>query len=167
MYDDPDSARLEHIRSKMLTLTDEELETIITEKDTAQWTPEAAEIAEEIYQERTGTLPNAIYVVGSEAEGSDVTVRADTFYDFDRVERIANWAGWLSWFFLALPIFVFAFNIYVTWDPREPRFLLTGIVYAFASTGLTLIIGGLAFILLQAISESIYVLLDIEANTRQ
>jgi Ni,Fe-hydrogenase I cytochrome b subunit len=92
----------------------------------------------------------------------------DLYHRPQRMIRVANWANTLSWVVLivvGLFLVFFVSAIYVTITQSSTNLfieLIPTLVQAF----LILIPGLFLFVILQAVSESIYLLMDIEENTR-
>ncbi|GAP10941.1 hypothetical protein BECAL_02120 [Bellilinea caldifistulae] len=91
----------------------------------------------------------------------------DLYHRPQRMIRVANWANTLSWVVLVvvgLFLVFFVSAIYVTITQSSNLFieLIPTLVQAF----LILIPGLFLFVTLQAVSEGIYILMDIEENTR-
>lgn len=105
----------------------------------------------------------------SEIEEIDQTKVVDLYHRPERMIRVANWANILSWIVLVvaglfLVFFVSAIVVTIEQSSR-PLFidLLPTVIQAF----LILIPALFLFVSLQAISEGIYLLMDIEENTRK
>lgn len=92
-----------------------------------------------------------------------------TYHNFDRLTRVASWAALLSWCFLGLGAVMLILNVVSLVQQMGP--LGAGMqplmmLASFLSSFLTVFISLFFFVLLQAVAEGIYVLLDIEDNTR-
>ena len=83
-----------------------------------------------------------------------------------RLTTAASWASTLSWAFLAVGILI---TLSTLWGASR-NFAGFDDLLAFLSTAFTLLVPALAgaffFIVLQVIAEGVYVLMDIEVNTR-
>ncbi len=93
----------------------------------------------------------------------------DLYHRPHRLTRVATWANIRSWVVLAiaglfLVFFVSAIMVTLT-SPANPSLvdLIPTLIQAF----LILVPGLFLFVSLQAIAEGIYVLMDIEENTRK
>jgi hypothetical protein len=94
----------------------------------------------------------------------------ETFYNYKHLTNIASWAKLLSWIVLVLGV-VFLFAIIAVVVQIFPQFssgtspvqvlpsILTYVMYGFLC--------GFLFVILQAVAEGIYVLMDIEENTKK
>jgi len=103
----------------------------------------------------------------SSIQQSEPVQKPDTYHDPDKLTQFANIADILSWVFL----FIFAvsagiivyliYYFYKNHAPLEQYFL------NLPSFLVPLIVGGFAWVVLKLISEGVYILMDIEDNTRQ
>ena len=97
--------------------------------------------------------------------GEDMTGE-DVYHDFDRLSRtawIARALSWLSLVFMALMAINFA--VPILQNIGEVGFDMT--LPLLQNLALIILVGGFLFVALQAIAEVIWVLLDIEDNTRR
>lgn len=93
----------------------------------------------------------------------------DVYHRPQRMIRIANWANILSWIVLVvvgLFLVFFISAIYVTITQSSSN-LFIELVPTLVQTFLIIIPGLFLFVCLQAISEGMYLLMDIEENTRR
>jgi hypothetical protein len=92
-----------------------------------------------------------------------------TYHNFDRLIRVASWATLLSWCFLGLGAIMLILNVVSLvqqMGPLGPGMQPLMVLASFLTSFLTVFISLFFFVLLQAVAEGIYVLLDIEDNTR-
>lgn len=102
------------------------------------------------------------------AETSEVEMN-DLYHRPQRMIRVANWANILSWVVLivsGLFLVFFISAIFVTITQSSAN-LFIELVPTLVQAFLILIPGLFLFVTLQAISEGIYLLMDIEENTRK
>ena len=90
----------------------------------------------------------------------------DTFHDQGRLIRLSVNANRISLVFLILFFIVVIALIYLLWQLVSSHASLEQIIYYFLIGIVPLFLGGLGWIGLQFISEGIYMLMDIEDNTR-
>ncbi|MEN4012661.1 MAG: hypothetical protein AB1453_10450 [Chloroflexota bacterium] len=93
----------------------------------------------------------------------------DLYHRPHRLTRVATWANIFSWVVLAIAglfLVFFISAIVVTLTASGSRGVVD-LIPTLIQLFLILIPGIFLFICLQAISEGIYVLMDIEENTRQ
>ncbi len=93
----------------------------------------------------------------------------DLYHRPQRMIRVANWANILSWIVLivvGLFLVFFISAIFVTVTASSSN-LFIELVPTLVQAFLILIPGLFLFVCLQAISEGIYLLMDIEENTRK
>jgi hypothetical protein len=93
--------------------------------------------------------------------------KSDLYHNPETLWRIAGWARVISWITLALVLISVGYNIYQFVQSiiaQKPPF--TQLIYPGASVLYNLGIGVFFFLVLQAVAEGIYILLDIEENTR-
>jgi hypothetical protein len=88
----------------------------------------------------------------------------DRYHTPENLFRIASWSNILSWVILAISVVIIIGNLFQQFQQGFPPGLM-GVLY-FASLIIPLLVGAFFFIFLQAIAEGIYVLMDIEENTR-
>jgi hypothetical protein len=101
--------------------------------------------------------------------GNALEEERNTYHNFDRLTRVASWSALLSWFFFGLGVIMLILNV-VSFVQQmgppgagmQPLMMLASFLTSF----LTVFISLFFFVLLQAVAEGIYVLLDIEDNTR-
>ncbi len=92
----------------------------------------------------------------------------DLYHRPQRLVRIASLANILSWVTLAFVVLVTIFfvSIMVMTFRNVPNADFTSIMSTLTSAVILIIPGLFLFVALQAVSESIYILMDIEENTR-
>ena len=153
------------IRQKMREKDTEELLAIWKGNDREEWTEEAFEAVREILVERVGNLPEQ----DEEADSPDGVERddqADTYYNFDRLTAIAGWARSLSWVFLILAAVAVISGVLIVFQSLNgPSF--EELFFALLRGLQSVLVYGFLFVVAQAVAEGIYVLMDIEDNTRR
>jgi hypothetical protein len=99
---------------------------------------------------------------------SEVPAEPDTYHDQKTMTRIAVYASRLSLLFLALFLLVGAvIALFIWWYISDRAGFVLEIFIAYMMYALApFILSGFFWIALQFISEGIYLLLDIEDNTR-
>ncbi|GIV66329.1 MAG: hypothetical protein AB1457_01925 [Chloroflexota bacterium] len=104
----------------------------------------------------------------SEMSDNTIVEISDLYHRPQRMIRVANWANILSWVVLVVAglfLVFFVSAIYVT-ITQSSNNLFIELVPTLVQAFLILIPGLFLFVTLQAISEGIYLLMDIEENTR-
>jgi hypothetical protein len=103
----------------------------------------------------------------------------DTYHEFERVVRIASAARVLSWISLGIGVLLLVLNVLSFVDAMStiastPSYTGTGFTVtfslawpAFVNSISPLLNSGFFFVVMQAVSEGIFILLDIEDNTRR
>jgi uncharacterized membrane protein len=92
--------------------------------------------------------------------------KSDTYHNQDTLMRISTSASRMAGLFLVLLlIVVIVIGIVVWWYISGRATLVESIIY-FVAGLVPLFLGGFFWIALRAISEGIYLLMDIEDNTR-
>jgi hypothetical protein len=163
----------ETIRRQMLEKDTDELLQIWKENDRTEWTDTAFEVIREILLERTGSLPPQQEPEVASAKSPANDDEGDTYYNSGRFMNIALWAKTLSWLFLGSSILLvllalYSFFGYTMSQLQSAINPSTIIVYSLVIPNFaTLLFGALLFVLLQALGEGIYILMDIEDNTRR
>ena len=97
--------------------------------------------------------------------GAPGPVDEGKYHNEEKLFRIASWADTLAWVVLVLYLVIFVgrlVSIFLAGNVM-PLTSVDGIVYWLSSLS-TPVVGGLYFLLLQAVSEGIYMLMDIEDN---
>ena len=100
----------------------------------------------------------------------------DTYHDFDKVVRIATVAKILSWISLGVCVLLLVLDVFLivsivqgaaTLPPGDPGYTISRNLNTIVTSTVPILSSGFFFALLQAVSEGIYILLDIEDNTRR
>jgi hypothetical protein len=150
----------DHIRVNMREKDTQELIEIWKKNDRTEWTAEAFDAVREILMERTGELPPQDLAADTE-QGED-----EISYNESRLTSAASWASLLSWVFLGVGILITLTSLWGT----SRNFASYGSILVFISTLVTQLLPAMAgaffFVVLQVIAEGVYVLMDIENNTR-
>lgn len=165
----------ESIRIRMKQKSTAELLDIWKKNDRCEWTDEAFEIMGEILSARVGSLPAQGQVAESQEEktdqGSDGQ-EEDTYHDFNTLVRISSWAKFLSWFALGLLILLFVLDILavvliVRQEGLDSSYLSGMLWTPLVSSTVPMLCSAAFFIIMQVIAEGVYLLADIEDNTRR
>jgi hypothetical protein len=170
--DDPvNEDRVQQIRRKLEERDTEDLITIWQKNDRDEWTPEAFVAIREILISRTGKIPEQTGRLPTDqqtAANEEISEEADTYYDKQNMLRIASYAKNLAvlvailfgliliWGVISLFLAVFS-----TSSTAPSVFVPLSVVVA------SVIYCGFFWIVLQLIGEGVYILMDIEENTRQ
>lgn len=92
----------------------------------------------------------------------------DLYHRPERMIRVANWANILSWIVLVVAgLFLVFFISAIAVTISQSSNLFIDLVPTLVQAFLILIPGLFLFVSLQAISEGMYLLMDIEENTRK
>ena len=152
------------VRQRMRERDTESLLQIWRREDGEGWSDEAYEIVRQTLVER-GVAPPAVSAATVTAAADDAE---DLYHSFGRLMNVASWAATLSWLFLGLAVLLSlaaALSLYqLVLSVRgfdSGTTMVQFIVQAVAA-----LLCGFFFVLSQAIGQVIYVLLDIEENTR-
>ncbi len=101
-------------------------------------------------------------------ETSDVNeVKPDTYHDQGALERIANIAGWMSWLFLVLFVVCGMIIAYFGYYFYKNQGTFETFVLSIPNFLVPFFLAGFIWIALKVISEAVYLLMDIEDNTRR
>ena len=95
-----------------------------------------------------------------------VAKQTDTYYDPARFSGVATHATMLSWAFLILAVLILVADLAYFIRQAQTGNLLN-ILPTMLSSLLTVMVGLFFFVFLRAIAEGIYVLMDIEDNSRR
>jgi len=93
----------------------------------------------------------------------------DTYYEFKAAVKVAAWARGISAAALVVGFlkgFIIAYR-YFTTDPVSAPRTAEIIIQVLTETGYWMVLGAVAFILLQAIAQGIFLLMDLEENSRK
>ena len=145
----------------------EELKQIWHENDRAVWSAMAFDVIGEILQRRTGQLPSQENYEEKlqKARLAQQTAEEETYYSLPRVEKVATMADIAAWVVLAGYLIDWGLHIYDSMFGLNMGNL--GIlIQNIALVGIGNIISGIyVFVILKAIAQAIYILVDIEENT--
>lgn len=101
-------------------------------------------------------------------ETSNVPVEEpDTYHDQKALIRLAEIADRIAWLFLFLFLVVGGVILYLVWLTIKGRIGVEQFFLNLPNYLTPFFIGGLIWILLMLASEAVYVLMDIEDNTRK
>jgi hypothetical protein len=93
--------------------------------------------------------------------------KSDTYHDQDSMMRIAVYAARIAWLFLVLTLIVAGVIGYLIYLTATSRIGTEQLLLNIPSYLVPFFLGGFFWILLRLISEGVYILMDIEDNTRQ
>lgn len=161
--------RIRDLQRQLQERETEELVNIWQTNDRQTWTPEAFEAIRAILLDRLGSLPPQNAPTTQETVLPENESPADTYHNFARLVRIASWAALLSKAFLVLGTLIGLAGVATTFIGEASRFAGFDPLAFFASLLNVLLIACISlffFVLLQATAEGIYLLMDIEENTR-
>src|SRR5271157_590750 len=145
------------IEANLREKSTEELYTIWKEHDESEWTEESYRIAQQILKERIAQEPS-----GQDKKESD-SEDTDTYTNLNAAVRLASWSNYFSWFFVAYAAFALITNIV---NLVLNRTYNASTLISFGSSLLIPLLTGFFAIFLKGISHFIYLLMDIEDNTR-
>jgi hypothetical protein len=156
------------IRQRMRERDTPSLLKIWRRADGEGWSDEAYEIVRQTLVERGVVLPNPSAKADVDSEPADDDGE-DVYHSFDRLMGVASWSTSLSWLFLALAAVVLVVALFsvITNLVGPGRLDLVTLALNFAVLAGLALLFAFFFVLSQAISQVIYLLLDIEDNTRQ
>lgn len=159
------------VRQRLREQDTEELIQIWKKHDQTEWTDEAFEIISEILLERTGTLPTPSATEAA-APIADADSAQDTYYNFEHLMNVTTWARTLAWFFMGAAGLLLLMSACVGFQLFRQLlsardFFETGFLFLSPLLIATVaLICVFFFVLLQALAEGLYLLMDIEDNTR-
>lgn len=93
--------------------------------------------------------------------------KPDTYHDQDKLTRLADNSSKISWLFLALGIGVALIIFYLLYLTFKGQIGIENFFLSLPSFLIPLILALFFWIASRLISEGVYVLMDIEDNTRQ
>ncbi len=140
----------------------EELYKIWKQHDESEWTEESYTMAQQILKERIAQEPT---VKNNElSEEDDDSDETDTYANLSSTVRLASWSNYLSWFFLAYAAFNVVANVVSLVNNRTYD---ASALISFVSSLLIPLLAGFFCVFLKGVSHSLYLLMDIEDNTRR
>jgi hypothetical protein len=155
------------IYSRMQAEDTEELLDIWRRNDRTEWTDEAFEIVHDILLERLGSVPEQGEFPKEETQ-EEVEDDEDIYHHPEKLIQIASWAKVFSWVALVLPVISGALTQMLIMRTSSTGYLvLVQMSWILPNLTLALVAGGFFFLILQALAELIYIIMDIEENTRQ
>ncbi len=156
----------DQIRSKMQEKDTQELITIWKKNDQTEWHEEAFDVIREILLKRTGELPAQGPVADAESASAEEPDEQDVSYNYNRLTAAAHWASTLSWWLLGLGLVYSAAQLLYVVLVRG-SLTIVGLVASVAMWLLVAAVVAFFFVLLQVIAEGVWLLIDIEENTRK
>ncbi len=157
----------DQIRSKMQEKDTQELIAIWKKNDRTEWHEETFDVIREVLMERTGELPaqglDADADTPSAAEHDED--ERDVSYNYDRLTAAAHWASNLSWLFLGVGVVMSGSELLYVFLNRA-SFNAVTIIASLALWCMAALLATFFFVLLQIIAEGVWLLIDIEDNTR-
>jgi hypothetical protein len=170
---DPNTFRA-YIYNKMQEKETEELLAIWQENDRNIWTEEALEIVRDILIERLGQIPDKVLqssAVNPDA-GENNTIVSTMGYPADKkLIWIADWSNILSWAILIVTAIysilrlAYQFINYLTISQSAGNHFFD-VAFPIVDAIYSLIYAGFIYFVLQAITEIIYLLMDIRDYTQ-
>lgn len=88
------------------------------------------------------------------------------YHNPDALFRVASWANILAWIVLVLSALMVAISLFLTLQSSQGFGAGIVGVYSVIVSLVPFLFGAFFFVVLEALSESLYVLMDIEENTR-
>jgi hypothetical protein len=101
------------------------------------------------------------------AASNQQQAKSDTYHDQDSLTRIAVYAERVSWLFLVLTLIVAGVVFYLIYLTASGQIGYEQLLLNIPTYLVPFFLGGFFWILLRLISEGVYILMDIEDNTRQ
>lgn len=141
----------------------DDLLNIWKKNDRQEWSDEAFDAIREILSQRIDSLPPQ--GMSDAIPGEDEEEEADTYYNFEQFIRISSYARILSWLFLGGAV-VLTLARFLKEVVGVRDISLDSLVTAIINYFFVLLSGAFSFVVLQALAEGIYLLIDIESNTR-
>jgi hypothetical protein len=89
----------------------------------------------------------------------------DTYHTPETLDQISTQAKWLSWAFVAIGVFILVANLSIEFKAMAQSGILANLPSLLNALFVPLVCG-FFYILLQAVSEGIFLFMDIEDNTR-
>jgi hypothetical protein len=158
------------VRQRMRERDTDSLLAIWSRQDGEGWSADAYEIVRQTLLERGVTPPGASAAASlTPAAAAAGDGEGDVYHSFDRLLRVASWAGTLSWLFLALAALLLAYAVFALFSGLLAPFganVFVQLVQFVVVFGVALFLA-FFFVILQALGQIILLLLDIEDNTRQ
>jgi hypothetical protein len=96
----------------------------------------------------------------------EVEEKPDTYHDPKKLTNYADVANVISWLFLALFVITGGIILYLIWYFYKNHIALEQFALTLPTFLVPFFIGGFSWVVLKLISEGIYLLMDIEDNTR-
>lgn len=139
--------------------------------DHEEWTEIALDVIKEILIDRLGEIPPEEDVEEKEDETVDInttTHNEDIFHNENKLLNISSWASTLSWIVLGLYMVLFVIRLILEiQNGRQGVAINLSQINAWLGLLSMPIIGSIYFLILQAISEGIYMLMDLEDDGLQ
>ncbi|HKZ84167.1 MAG TPA: hypothetical protein VJ793_10985 [Anaerolineae bacterium] len=118
---------------------------------------------EEKWQEQI--QPQSVDAARAEDTAGESEAEHDTYYNLAQLTRIAYLARVLSWFSVGLGAVLLTINLLPL--IQQPGLNFVQYVPTLVNALLIVLISGFFFVVLQGVSGGVYVLMDIEDNTRR
>jgi uncharacterized integral membrane protein len=93
--------------------------------------------------------------------------KPDTYHDPKKLTQYADIANMISWLFLALFVISGGIIIYLVYYFYKNHATLEQFALNLPNFLVPFLVGGFAWVVLKLISEGVYLLMDIEDNTRR
>ena len=148
-----DPLREAYLLSKMREKETEELLAIWQQNDRQAWSDDAFEAINKVLHERLIEIPEQALPATSPSRNPNQT----------RLNLVAGWANSFSWIVLGIAILSFVLRLVFLFGDDTSTNLISWILVELSSIAFA----GFAFIVLQAVTEIIYFLLDRKAGLLQ
>ena len=162
-----DADRIQQIRNSFEDRDTADLLEIWQKNDRQEWTPEAFEAIRQILLERNGTVPEQAVNAGENPPQEEASDPVGTYYDPEKLTRVATFAKSLAWAVIVLFGLLVVFLVIVLMQTFSSTNVLMSVLQILIVLLLPLVYCGISWVMLQAVGEGIYVLMDIEDNTRR
>jgi len=164
-----DENRKSQIQQRLEEQDTEALLEIWKQNDREAWSNEAFEVIREILLARIGEVPAQGLAESAPATTTEEEVE-DTYYNFDHLLSIASWASALSWCFLLVGGLIILTPVVILIEnfvSGSASFNLLEIIPSLLNTLLSALVSVFFFVMSRAIAEGLFLLMDIEDNTRR
>jgi predicted membrane protein len=98
---------------------------------------------------------------------TDLEAKPDIYHNQDRLMRLADLTSRISWLFLVLFVVIGLIIAYLVWYFYSNHMSIEQFFLNLPTFLVPFFLGGFFWIALKVISEAIYLLMDIEDNTRR
>ena len=154
--------RMKQTRASLETRGTKELLDIWHLHDGDEWTDEAFQAVHDILSDRLGSVPepDPSQALGVKEDDEDETAWPDFLHDTDKVFSLSYWARVLAWAMLLLYVGTTTWNVVNSW-PGYQAFAQPSRLLSLIPTVLPIVLGLAYFVILQAVSQGLLLLVDI------